>query len=321
MIFTCLALLLLAELGARAGLPHLARVDCLYDFRALRILAEDERGGSSRVWLIGDSTVMGLDVGRVYTPGPVLARVLEERGVDVDVRAVAVPGIGLDNIYEILSGLPLQPGDIALVSTHLGLVGEYRDDLGGDRTLKSWQQGIERRVSAVVESSMLFRHRDYLARLPILLAQATLPQSLAYGLRRTPPGPQRHERWVHGRLGQQELTHLASVYAAIGPDTAELAVEKHLAGHAWLQSHGFTLATYITPLNPVLVEQYGYADWTVMAAAAATICRDLNAQGVACLDLVAAVPSDYFYDDDHLDAVGYQHLIEELVPFLLPRIE
>lgn len=319
--FACLALLLVTEVGARAGLPHLARIDRFYDFRALRVLAEDVREGSSRVWLVGDSTVMGLDVGRFNTPGPVLDRALQERGADVDVRAVAVPGIGLDNIYEILSELPLQDGDLVLVSTHLGMVGNYRDDIGGARSLKSWQQRIERHLSTVIESSMLVRHRDYLSRLPALVAQTTLPQRLAYRLRRTPPGPQRREIWVHGQLGRQELAHLAGIYAEIGLGTAALAVEKHLAAHIQLQSRGVTLATYITPLNPALVEQYGYADWSTMVAAAAAICRDLDAQGVPCLDLVAAVPSEYFYDDDHLDAVGYRHLIEELVPLLLPRIE
>jgi len=320
-VCTCLALLLFVELGARAALPILARVDRFYDYRALRVLAEDSRGSASRIWLVGDSTVMGLDVGRANTPGPVLARALQERGVDADVRTVAVPGIGLDNIYEILADLPLQTGDIALVSTHLGLVGEYRDDLGGSRSLSSWQQGIERRVSAVAEISMLFRYRDYLSRLPILLAQTTLPQGLAYRLRRTPPGPLRRESWVHGRLGRQELEDLAAHYAVIGPDTAALAVKKHLAAHARLKSRGVVLATYIAPLNAALVEQYGYADWSAMVAAAAAICGGLDAQGVACLDLMAALPSDHFYDDDHLDAEGYRHLIDVLVPFVLPRID
>ncbi len=312
---SCVALLIAVELLARLALPIVAGSELAYDFRALRVLAEQSRRTSKRVWLVGDSTVMGLDVQRSETPSVVLEQALRSSGVDVEVRAIAHPGIGLDNIGELLEGLPLQEGDVALVAIHLGLATTYLDT-GVWRDGGAWQGRVEQWAGRGWQRSTLVRHADYVARIPVLLMQELLPRSVGYRLRRTRPGPERRQEWTGGALRPSDLQHLTEIYGQVGPAIAPEvgATLQRIRGD--LSRRGVTLVSYVTPLNREIVEQYGYARWSELSSAARAACLRCASSELPCLNLIDTIPGELFYDDDHLMAEGYRALIRTLAPAL-----
>lgn len=309
------ALLAGVELLTRLTLPAMARSKIGYDHRALEVLAHEPRRGRTIVWFVGDSTVIGRDVPRDDRPAAVLERVLRDEGFDVDVRPVAHPGIGLENARRMLLHLPLEAGDVALVTTHLGLATQYRD-IGLRRLGRTWQRRLEHAAVRLLERSAFVRYSDYLKRIPILLAEELSPHYVGRRLRGIRPGPTRRAEWTRGELRAVDLRSLARRYATIGPDDAAEIGDGVRRIRDFLAPRDVSLVTYISPLNRQIVERYAYANWSRLAAAGAAACASSAAVGVACLDLVGAIPGDFFFDDDHLDASGYRAMIRELAPVI-----
>jgi hypothetical protein len=306
----CVILLFVCEGFSRSALAVVAETEFGYDFRALRVLAEQSRGAPKVVWLIGDSTVLGLDVPLYETPGPVLERRLRSDGHDVEVRPVARPGGGLEDIRLILAELPLRTGDVALVSIHLGLATNFDAKADGD----TWQARVEHRASRLWDVSALVRYADYLARIPILVMQEVLPQRMANRLRRTRPGPERRAEWTGNRLRGADLEHLAATYGDIGPVDVPVIREQLRRIHEDMARRGVPLLTYVAPLNRAIVEQYGYANWSDLSAVGVATCEKDEVSELVCLNLVDTIGGDLFYDDDHLMAEGYRKMVEALTP-------
>ncbi len=317
-LLLCVVLLLALEGLARWGLPVVAASEMFYDQRALMVLAEGRRDGSPIVWLIGDSTVIGLDVARAETPGPVLERALRKIRAGVEVRPVGNAGMGLDNAWELVERLPLRPGDVVLVSTHLAHATDYHDHGWGERSAKTWQDRVERAARRQADRLMLVRHRHYVSRVPILLGRnGLLPQEVGYRLRRTRPGPVRRELWTSGRLPAGDLKTLTMHYGTIDEKTAGAIHGKLARIDAVLRARDVAFMTFISPLNREIVDRYGYAEWDTLRAAAAAVCSLGARSGMRCLNLVDAIPFSYFYDDDHVTAGGYRRLVSKLVPPLI----
>jgi hypothetical protein len=314
-----LALLLALEGLARWGLPVVAASEIFYDQRALMVLAEGHRDGSPVVWLIGDSTVIGLDLAPAETPGPVLERALRRIKPGVEVRPVGNAGMGLDNAAELVGLLSLQPGDVVVVSTHLAHATDYHDHGWGEGSAKTWQDRVERAARRQADRFMLVRHRHYVSRMPILLGRnALLPEHVGFRLRRTRPGPVRRELWTTGRLPGGDLKSLTLHYGAIDDRTAGVIHGKLAGIDAVLKARDVAFMTFISPLNREIVDRYGYAEWDTLVGTAAEVCNLGSRSGMHCLNLVDAIPFSYFYDDDHVMASGYRLLVSKLV---LPLIQ
>ncbi len=317
-IVFCLALLLALEGLARWGLPLVATSELFYDQRALLVLAERDRTPAPAVWLIGDSTVVGLDVAPREAPGPVLERALRKTQPAVEVRPIGHGGVGLDNVAEIVRKLPLRPGDVVLVSTHLAHATAYHDVGWGERDAKTWQDRVERAARRQADRVALVRHRKYLSRMPILLGRnGVLPRRIGFRLRRTRPGPLRRELWTTGRLPEADLKSLITGYGSLDDRNAVVIHEKLARIDAILKAREIAFVTFVTPLNREIVERYEYADWSTLVRVAGEVCKLSARAGVGCLNLVNTIPAEYFYDDDHLMAEGYPLLASKLVPPLM----
>jgi len=325
-LLVCSGLLVAAECLSRWAVPRLAVSPGYYDSGAMKALAARDRRGRHVVWLIGDSTVVGLDVRRDQTLGARLDKRLRERFPGWEARAVGFGGIGLTNDMEIARELPLERGDVAIFPIHL-LYAANRADIGeglrGPESGAGWRERVETNAKKpFVRCCGLVRNQRYLSRLPALLAQEQLlPEKIAKLMRRTKSGPQRMREWTSGAITPEDLKNLTRRYSAVDGRRVPRVLKILVDIHRQLEQQGVLLATYVSPLNRAIVERYRYADWGRLVSVGRSICAASTRAGVECLNLVDAVPGELFYDDDHPQPEGYRIEASQLTRYLERLLE
>jgi hypothetical protein len=313
-IATCLVFLAIAEVATRLALPVIADLPGFYGGAGTYVLAERPRDQRRILWLIGDSTVLGLDLPRTETLGFLLGEAAQENGGRVEVRTVGLRGLGLLEAAAIANGLPLRPGDTLLLQVHLAYATRVQPPRLGSAIVSAngaWKDRVDSELARGWQSSSIVRNRRFIARLPFLLFKGLFP-SLGSRLLDDKPGEVRRREWTTGALTARDLEHLASTYGPVGGDTAGEIVAQLTQAESFFVDREVEVVAYISPLNHQIVNRYRYANWQTLADTAASATEGCRRNGIACLNLIDAVPPEAFFDDDHLDPSGYRVMLNKL---------